>query len=146
MEILRQLGIDGTLWIQLAFFGVCYFFISQFIFKPYMTNLAHRKKNTTGASDEAVKLMAATDHLAMDYAGKMKDQNEQVLEVFNQIKNEGKSEEQKLITTARNRAEKLIAEANDKIAKEIQGVKTQLEKTIPELSRATAKKLLGRDV
>ena len=146
MEILTQLGVDKTIWIQLGFFFLSYFFLSQFLFKPYARNLEFRKKNTTVAVEEANKIMTATEFLSMDYEGKMKTQNEQFLIAYNKIKNEGHEEEQKLLAAARLRAEGMIAEAGKKIEKEIKVAREQLQKQVPELSKLTAKKLLGRDL
>lgn len=146
MEILAQLGIDGTLWVQLVLFMISYFFMSTFIFKPYLKNLEYRKKNTTGANEEASKLMATTEHLTLEYERKMKANNETVAQIFNQFKNEGKLEEQRLISAARTKAEQNLSAANNNIEKEIQSVRAQIEKTLPEMSKTAAGKLLGRDL
>src|ERR1051326_7253553 len=97
LTILRQLGVNQTIWIQLALFLVCYFFLSQFLFKPYMANLAYRKKSTTGSAEEAVQLNKSTESLAMEYQGKVKNQNEKATSIYDKLKAEGRSQEEKLL-------------------------------------------------
>lgn len=146
MEILAQLGVDQTFWIQLVLFLTCYFFMSQFLFKPYLRNLDYRKKNTTEAVEEAQKLMTVTDSLAMEYEGKVKKQNEEALHIYTKFKQDGVAEEQKLIATARTKAEKVVYDTNLKISLEIEQTKKELAKMIPEISRQAATKILGRNL
>ena len=101
LSILKQLGVDSSIWVQLGFFLICYFFLSQFLFKPYLANLDYRKKNTVGNAEEATKLNTAAEHLAMDYQGQVKAQNEKATAIYDKIRSEGVAEEDRLVAAAR---------------------------------------------
>ena len=146
MEILRQLGLDQTVWIQLGFFIVSYVFLSQFLFKPYQRNLQFRSKNTGGALDEAAQMSASNERLAMDYQGRMKKQNETAEQIYSQLKMEGAAEEDKLVAAAKESATKLLELARVQITNEVTAAKKQLEEQIPEMSEMIASRLLGRSV
>lgn len=146
MEILKQLGVNETVWIQLGFFILSYFFLSTFVFKPYRRNLEFRKKNTSGSMEEATRLSAATEVLVMDYQGRMKSQNEKAQTIYNQLRNEALAEEEKLVAAARDRANKIIEDTRLKITREIEAGRRTLESQIPELSSLTASQVLGRDL
>lgn len=146
MEILTQLGINSTIWIQLCFFVITYMAVSQLIFKPYSRNLKYRRKHTVEAAEEANKLISHSDILALEYDEKVKHQNEKILHLFGQLKSEGVAEEHKLLLAARQNAEKMMKETNIKISKEISQASETLKKQIPEMSKTVASKLLGRNV
>ncbi len=146
MEILKNLGVDGTFWIQLAFFLISYFFLSTFLFKPYKKNLEFRRKNTTAAVDEAHQLVATTERMALEYAGQIKKQNDEALGLYNKMKAEGTVEESRLLEAARTNAEQTLADSNSRISQEIRKTREQLKSILPEMSKLAANKLLGRDV
>ncbi|MDZ4677306.1 MAG: ATP synthase F0 subunit B [Oligoflexia bacterium] len=146
MEILAQLGVNQTLWIQLAFFIVAYLMLSNFLFKPYRRNLEYRKKNTSGTVEEATKLTASTEGLAMDYQGRMKRHNESAADIYNVLKSEGHAEEEKLLLQARERANLLIEQARKKISTDMVTAREGLRAQVPQLSSTIASQVLGRDI
>ena len=146
LEILSQLGLDQTVWIQLCLFVFSYIFLSQFLFRPYLRNLKFRKKNTGGALDEATQLTALTEKIASDYQGKLKKQNELADEEYSKLKSEGSQEEEKLLIAARIRANQMLDEAKKKISSEMTKTKEELRNQIPQLSSLIASRLLGRDL
>jgi F-type H+-transporting ATPase subunit b len=146
LEILAQLGLDQTVWIQLCLFITAYFFLSTFLFKPYQRNLKFRKKNTGGALEEATQLVQVTERLAMDYQGRMKKQNQAAEEVYEKIRSEGTKEEEKLILAAKAKAGALLVETKKQITSEISRTKEELRLQIPQLSKLIASRLLGRNL
>jgi F-type H+-transporting ATPase subunit b len=146
MEILTQLGVNQTIWIQLGFFIISYIFLSTFLFKPYRRNLEYRKKNTSGTVEEAAKLTSATESLAMDYQGRMKRHNEKAAAIYDQLKNEGHADEERILTQAREHASLLIEQTRTKINSDMTVAKEALRAQVPHLSSSIASSVLGRDV
>ena len=146
MEILYQLGLDKTFWIQLVCFLVSGFFLSVFMFRPYLRIIEARRKSTVGATDHAAHLVAATDALVMDYEGKVRSQNEKLTDTFAEFKKRGAAEEERLLAEARARAQALMTENNARIAKEIGAAQKDLETQVPALANAIAAKVLGREL
>ena len=146
MEILYQLGLDKTFWIQLVCFLVSGFFLSVFMFRPYLRIIDARRKSTVGATDQAAHLVAQTDALILDYEGKVRRQNEKLTETFAEFKKLGAAEEERLLAEARARAQAMMAENHARIAKEIAQVQKDLETQVPALANAIATKVLGREL
>jgi F-type H+-transporting ATPase subunit b len=146
MEILRQLGVNDTIWIQLVLFLIAYFFLSQFLFKPYQRNLKYREKNTGGSVEEATQLNASAERLAMDYQGKMKSQNEQATALYEQFKSQGQAEEDRIVAAAREEAARLMEQTRIKISTDIKQAREVMRAQIPQLSGQIASRVLGRDI
>jgi F-type H+-transporting ATPase subunit b len=145
-SILRQLGVNNTFWIQLGYFFVCYIFMSQFLFKPYMKNLEFRKKNTTVNNDEATKLNSSIGHLAMDYQGQVKRQNAKGAAVYDKLKAEGVAEEDRLLTAAKKEAHEVMEQIKKKIQTDMVEARETLKAQTPQLSKLIASRVLGREL
>ena len=59
MELLTQLGVNQTIWIQLATFFICFVFLKYFLFDPYFAAYNERKDRTLGQSELAERFVAA---------------------------------------------------------------------------------------
>jgi F0F1-type ATP synthase membrane subunit b/b' len=146
VSVLRDLGVNETAPLMAVFFGISYFFISQFIVKPYQINLAYRKKNTGGSLAEANAINAGTEKLIAEYQEKLKKQNDTSQSVYEKIKSEGLSEEEKIISAARKQGADLVEQTKKQIASEVAVGKESLRAQIPELSDLIASRVLGRKI
>ena len=146
LSILKQLGVDNSVWIQLVFFLISYAALSQLLFKPYMKNLDYRKKNTTGNAEEATRLNTAAENLAMDYQGQVKAQNAKAASIYDQLKAEGQAEEDRLVAGAKKQATQLLDETRKKIQTDMAAAKEGLKAQIPQISRQIASRVLGREL
>ncbi len=146
MEILSQLGLNQTVWIQLIFFLICYVFLSRYLFKPFLRNLEHREKNTGGSIEEAQKITVSADRLAMDYQGHMKKQNEAATEVYDKLRLEGTKEEERLLAEAKAKSNQMMDQAKKKVTSEIAIARDALKAEIPNLSSQIASRILGREL
>ena len=145
-SILKQLGVDYTLWIQLGFFFISYIALSQFLIKPYMANLEFRKKRTIINPEEATRLNSSIENLAMDYQGQVKRQNEKGTAIYEKLKAEGVAEEDRLIGAARAEASRLMDQVKKQIQTDMGTAKESLKAQVPQLSKLIASRVLGRDL
>ena len=145
-SILKQLGVDYTLWIQLWFFFISYIALSQFLIKPYMANLEFRKKRTIINPEEATRLNSSIENLAMDYQGQVKRQNEKGTAIYEKLKAEGVAEEDRLIGAARAEASRLMDQVKKQIQTDMGTAKESLKAQVPQLSKLIASRVLGRDL
>jgi ATP synthase F0 subunit b len=129
-----------------VFFGISYFFVSQFMIKPYQRNLAYRKKNTGGSLAEANNINAGTEKLVAQFQEQLKKQNETCQSIYEKIKNEGLQEEERILSAARTQGSELIDQTKKKIASELKSAKESLKAQIPELGELIASRVLGRDL
>src|SRR5579885_2037149 len=104
MNVLTQLGVNQTLWIQLVLFLVTYLFLSQFLFKPYLRVIHARKKNTGGAVVEANQISTGAENLAAEYQQKVKQHHDEASSLYQKIRTEGVKQEEAVLTEARARA------------------------------------------
>ena len=145
-KILTGLGINQTAPVMVVFFAIAYFFLNNFLIKPYEKNLEYRKKNTGGSLDEAATLNSQTEGLASEYQIKMKKQNEAAQGIYEKIKKEGMEEEDRLIAGARKLGSDLVDQAKKKVSTELLAAKESLKSQIPQLSELIASRVLGRDI
>ena len=78
--------------------------------------------------------------------GKMKNQNEQLTKLYDQFKNEGLAQEEKILATARAEAASLLEETRKKIASEMKTAQETLRTQVPQLSGEIASRVLGRNI
>ena len=55
MEIIQQLGINGTALIQFGIFICAFFFLNLYLFTPYYKALEERENRTLGGEDLALE-------------------------------------------------------------------------------------------
>jgi F0F1-type ATP synthase membrane subunit b/b' len=146
MSILRELGVNQTIWIQLALFFICYLSLSQLVFKPYLRNLNYRKQNTGGSFDQAAALNAETEKLALEYQHRMKEQNAAAQAVYDKLKGEGQAEEDRLIQVSRKLGQDVVEQSKKKVASELGAAQLKLKSEIPHLSELIASRVLGREI
>lgn len=146
MDILAQLGIDKTVFHQLGLFLVSYFFLSKFLFQPYLRNLEYRRKNTGGSIEEAGELEAQAAVAAEKFRNELSAQNQELQAAYQKIKGEGQATQEKLLTDAREKASNLLKKNRQQIETEMAEAQKSLKKDIPEISSLVAGRVLGRDL
>lgn len=145
-EIFSQLGLNQTVWYQLVCFIVSWFFLSNFLFKPYLRNLDYRRKNSTGSASETATILEHTATLTEEYHVKLRKQNEELLSVYDEIKSKGKSQYDEAVASARQEAQRISSTTKAALAKEIASAKAALSAEVPTISKLVASRVLGREV
>jgi F0F1-type ATP synthase membrane subunit b/b' len=84
MDILTKLGIDYTLFYQLAIFIVAYFALSRLLFKPYLKAYHKRLEATFGGQEAAEKINQEAQELHVKYEAKAREVNSKVQSYFEQ--------------------------------------------------------------
>jgi F0F1-type ATP synthase membrane subunit b/b' len=67
-----MLSVDATFGIQLLFFLISYFVLSNFLFKPYLAALSERERLTAGSEKQAEEIMAEHKEMKYQYEQKAK--------------------------------------------------------------------------
>jgi F-type H+-transporting ATPase subunit b len=146
VPLLKDLGVNETAPYMALFFAISYFFVSQFLIKPYKTNLEYRRKNTGGSLSKANEIAEQTEKLVGDYQNRLKKQNETAQDIFERIKKEGLQEEERVLSQARKNGSELIEQTKNKISGEMKVAKETLKTQIPQLSELIASQVLGRNL
>jgi F0F1-type ATP synthase membrane subunit b/b' len=146
MDILKSLGVNSTLWIHLVCFLVSYVSFSQLVLKPYMAALREREKRTLGNEEAAVRLIEEAHELHEHYETKARALSSQIKGFYDQSRSEALKEYDRLVTTARDEAGKILDESRGKIATQIQGARQMLSAEVPAVGAAIAAKLAGKEI
>ncbi len=146
MELLKSLGIDGTLWIHMACFAVGYLSLSNLIFKPYAKALSEREKRTVGGEELAQQLLIQAGEINADYEQKAKVIAASIRAEYDKNRIEALRESETLLSAARLEAAKLLEASRKKIASEIGAAKTALSSEVPAITSAIASKMAGKEI
>ena len=146
MEILRSLGVDSTLFIQLACFLVSYLAISQLVLKPYMRALHERENRTVGSEESSVRLIEEANELHAAYEKKARSIHTEIKAYYDQSRTAAMKESEQVISASRELAATELEKARALIAAEIQRARQTLSSEIPSVSAAIASKFAGKEI
>lgn len=146
MEILKSLGVNWTLWIQLACFLISYFLFSQLILKPYVAAAKEREKRTIGNEEHAARLLEETNDLQHSYEQKARAINSKLKAYFDHTRAEAVKDQERLLEQARAEANRLLEQARATITAQIEESKVTLLKEVPSVGAVIASQLAGKEI
>lgn len=146
MELLKSLGVNSTLWIQLACFIVSYLAFTTLVLKPYMAALREREKRTVGNEETAVRLIEQTNSLHAEYEKKAKAINSEIKGVYDKTRSEAMKDYDQLVSKAREEATGLLEQSRTEISTAIQKARQTVLAEVPAVSTAIASKLAGKEL
>jgi F0F1-type ATP synthase membrane subunit b/b' len=146
MDILKSLGVDGTLWIQLCCFLVSYIAISELVLKPYMAALREREQRTIGSEEAAARLIEEAEELHTDFEKKARAINFQIKGIYDLSRTEAMKEYDEQVAKARNEVEQLLESSRVQISEQIRLAEASLLSEVSTLSSALASKLAGKEI
>lgn len=146
MNILTSLGINSTIWIQLACFLISYVSFSQLVLKPYMAALHEREKRTVGNEEIAVRLIEEANDLHLEYEQKARKITSEIKGYYDEHRNDALKEADQMLTHAREEAAKALDKSRAEISTQIQAARQVLSAEVPAISAAMASKLAGKDI
>lgn len=146
MEILRTLGVNSTLWIQLGCFLVSYLALTQLVLKPYMAALREREKRTVGNEETAVRMIEETTELHAEYEKKARSISGEIKGFYDQSRSAAMKEYDRLVAAAQQEAAQELEKSRALISSAIQGARAQLISEVPAVSSAIASKMAGKEI
>lgn len=146
VSLLHALGVDQTIWIQLACFLVSYLALTQLVFKPYMKAFHERENRTVGNEESAVRIIEEAQVLTGSYEKKAREINSQIKHIYDLKRSEAMKDYEALIQTARDNSSDAIESAREKIKTEVESARKKLALEIPAVSAAIASRLVGKDL
>jgi len=140
------IDFDGSAIIQFVIFLLVFIVLKPVLFDPFMRVLEAREKKTIGAKADAREMDEKAGEIIKRYDGEL----EKVRKVANEERERFRYEAQKLeaqiLGEARAEASRVTSEGKDKIRKEAELVRVELDKVSSQLAREAATKVLGREV
>jgi len=146
MEMLRGLGVNSTVGIQLVIFLVGYAFLYFALFKPYFRAYAERVDRTMGRAELAERYIAESTALQAEYETKARELSSQYKSIFDESRSQALREYDRVVSEARLAAKAQLENAKQKIRSELENANNQLQKEIPAVAEAITSRLLGKDM
>jgi F0F1-type ATP synthase membrane subunit b/b' len=143
--ILQSLGVNNTVWVQIALFAVVVLFIKNFVFNPYMMAFEERLAQTTGSQDEAEKVIAATRELESNYQRLARTLNLEIKSAYDKEKAKAQAEHERIVLAARDNANEQITGAKKLINEEYMRAREELLKETSMLGDAMVAQLVAKD-
>jgi F-type H+-transporting ATPase subunit b len=146
MEILSALGVNSTVWVQLACFIVAYLALSQLIFKPYLAAYQERSKRTVGSEQYAERIIEETRQLQSQYESKARAINQDYKAIYDESRTKAMREQDAVVSRARAEASTLLVEQRALIQREVENAHRELSHKISPVALVMASKLLGKEL
>lgn len=144
MEIIHQLGINGTVFIQFAIFICTFLFLNLYVFKPYYAAVEAREKSTTGAEDMATEILKKTTELHSEYEIRAREVSQKIKEIYEQQKGIASKECDAIVGKARTEATTMLEQNNRQISQAVQAAAAVLKSETSSVALAITHKLLGK--
>jgi F-type H+-transporting ATPase subunit b len=138
------IDLDGTFFLQLGIFVVLFLFLREVVFKPVVAVLDAREHATDGAKDEARELEARAKEKLAAFEAEMTKAKVELSSERERLRKDGAALERELLSKARSDADKILEDANEKMAEETAIARRHIDETVPQFARDIADKLLGR--
>lgn len=144
MEIIQQLGINGTALIQFGIFICIFFFLNLYLFKPYYKALEERENRTLGSEDLALEIQQKTTELSSQYQVKAKSVSQKIKTIYDAQRSDALKEYDTIVGQARQQSAALLESNSQQIAQSIQATAAQLQSETHQVATAITRKLLGK--
>ena len=139
------IDLDGTVFIQFAFFVIMLIVLSRFLFKPYLAMRDARHKGIEGAREEAATMQERARQTNADYDTKLTKARQRGGEERARLRGEGAVYERQVLGAARDESQKVLDAARGKIAGDATAARDKLTAESTALAKQIVKKILGRE-
>ena len=125
-EILAQIGIDQTLYVQFAVFAVIFLIVPTLFFRPFMKLLEARHQKTVTDRERAEELVKQANAKLEEFKTRMTEERVRARAEHERVIAEVKQEEARILGVAREEAKKITQVS----AESIQNQSTQLKRAL----------------
>jgi len=140
------IDLDGTIWIQLALFGIAFFLLRPLVFRPMIALFEARENAIEGSKLEALRLQDEAAAESEEFDEEMRRLRLQAGEERDRLRAEGKRLERAVLDRVREETDKQLAEADKQLANEASKLRSEIKGSVPVLAKQIASKLLNREV
>ena len=143
-EILKQLGVDSTYFIQFAIFLGVFFILGRLYFKPVLKQIQLRNQKTIQDAQAAAEILNQATAKMKEYEEQLKSARQSAQVEMERILKEARKEEADLISTARDEAKRITQEVATEAQKIRETVRKDFEKDADQLAQVLADKLIAK--
>ena len=146
LSIIIGLGVNETVYYQLAIFLVGYLFLYFLVFKPYFRALQEREKRTLGTQDLAGKIIEETQKLESEYQVKARELNAKYKSIYDQCRTEAMGEHDEIVNQARHQAKDRVEKVRKEIQQNVSVAREELLGEKKHVATAIVTQVLGKEV
>lgn len=143
MEILQQLGANGTAFIQFLLFIIAITFLTTVVFGPYYKAYDIRQKLTKGADQVANETQDEVKKLTQIYSARAREINEKINTVFSDSKQDGLKSTSIILDAAKAQVTQTSDSARKEIATQKQNASGQIQTIAKDVSDSIIQKMTG---
>lgn len=118
-NILDQLGVNNTIWIQFVIFTAAFLILKYLFFRPFLKVILERENQTEGVTKTAEELNINSATKEKEFQEKMRVVREQAAEKKDSLLSVAKAESSAKIEEARKQHKDSIEAARKKIEDEL---------------------------
>jgi F-type H+-transporting ATPase subunit b len=146
LNIMKALGVNETLVVQLGIFLVTFVIIRNLVFKPFYLAFEGRHKSTEGNEEQAEKIIAQALELESLYQKKARSLNADVKAIYDKARGEANLENERLLNEAKEKSRETLDKYRSQIQEEFNKAREGLIKEGPAIGATIAQKLLADEV
>lgn len=140
------IDIDGTVFLQAAIFLIVLLALSKLVVRPYLAILEEQERNIGGARKEAETFSRDAAEKLERYETSIRTARSHAAAERAEIRKQGESEAQRVLTNAREETERTLSTAREKIRKSAPAAQLALRTRADHLAKLIAGKVLGRSI
>ena len=137
---------NGTFFIQLGLFFICYLFLRTFVFGPYLDLLQARRDKTTGLKEQAARDTERAEKLKQDYEMFIRAERKKLNVWLDKERGQIAELERQTIQQARSHVSEELKQNRKNLSEEAERARKELEPLVLDYSSQIASKLIGRNV
>jgi F-type H+-transporting ATPase subunit b len=140
------IDLDGTVFVQLAMFFIAFIVLHALVFKPMLALLEAREVAIDGARDDAKRLEVEVREKQASFEGELRKVRGASSEERDKLRAQGQELERTLLEKVRVETQATLGDARQRLDAEAQTARQRLHAGTPEMAKAIASKILGREV
>ena len=144
VEILKNIGIDETLFLQFGIFLIAYLAMNFIVFRPYLNAYNERVCRTLGSREETQNLLQQANQKEEDYKVLARKLNGEINSIFAESGEKAKKDMEMILSKAKEESELQGRELAKQMKLSIAKARRELEEHISGLSNEIQRKLMER--
>lgn len=141
-----MIDLDGTIFVQAAIFFVAFFLLRAIVFKPMVALFEAREAAIDGAKAEADRLQLEAASAGQTFDDELRKVRAQAQVERDKLRADALQRERSILDAVKAETDKASAEADARIASQAEGLRKEIQASVPGLARQIASKLLQREV
>ncbi|WP_148135246.1 F0F1 ATP synthase subunit B [Candidatus Formimonas warabiya] len=146
MEILQELGLNGTFLVQLVCFVVLVFLLKLVAYKPLVKIMSERKKYIAEQINASEASREAAEQIKTGLEAELKKAREEAHAIVEQATKNAESLKDEILASAKSEAAKELQKAREAIEVEREKAVATLRHEVATLAVLAAGKILGKAI